>query len=242
LRTLNSRQAAYSPTDQGVHNQSVVDAINALETSVASVKSQLALATQRANSVVNNATLFGEQGVDFGSGTTKAAFVGNSSSIPAQNPPGGYFIWAQNGALKGRGTSSTVTTIGTADPHCPVCGGDFALEWENENYGYTMICIPCLHDFIDNTANALKALNDKVSTIWQTTKAMDDKLSALWQATNASVTEPDTTMSDEPTVDMSYLDNTDWVTVNQNQAVLHAKTTFLSKLKSLGKTGIIGGS
>jgi hypothetical protein len=60
-------------------------------------------------------------------------------------PTGAYAIWSDTGALKGKGTSGTITTIGPADPHCPRCGNDFVHEWVNPRRGRKLsICVWCL--------------------------------------------------------------------------------------------------
>ena len=66
------------------------------------------------------------------------AWFGNGTA-PGSNPTGGYYVYANAGALFGRGSSGTITTIGVADlvgfmdtpghGHCPECGTDFAHEW-----------------------------------------------------------------------------------------------------------------
>lgn len=68
-----------------------------------------------------------------------------NSTAPGSNPSGGHYLYAESGALKGRGSSGTVTTIAAAEPHCPRCGADFALEWVNPLYGGRLaICVKCL--------------------------------------------------------------------------------------------------
>lgn len=78
-------------------------------------------------------------------GSSGAIFIGQAFTNPSSNPTGGYLLYchASTGALTGRGPSGTVTTIGAADPHCPDCGRDFALEWSNEKYGHLAICLWC---------------------------------------------------------------------------------------------------
>lgn len=72
-------------------------------------------------------------------------FFANSATAPTSNPTNGYLQYVTAGALKGRGTSGTVTTIGAAEPHCTVCGSDFVLERENPKYGGRLVvCIKCL--------------------------------------------------------------------------------------------------
>ena len=36
--------------------------------------------------------------------------------------------------------------FGPAEPHCPDCGRDFVLEWQNEDYGHITLCMWCLTD------------------------------------------------------------------------------------------------
>ncbi len=93
-------------------------------------------------------------------------FIGNCASAPTATPVGGYVLFTQSGALKGVGTSGTFSTIGVAEPHCPRCGSDFALEWENAKFaeavgtsnddGHFAVCVPC---FIKATTRALKKAN-----------------------------------------------------------------------------------
>jgi hypothetical protein len=70
----------------------------------------------------------------------------NADSAPGGNPTSGYFVWAEGGALKGRGTSGTVVTIGPAEPHCPACGKDYMSEFDNAKYGHFAVCLSCLAD------------------------------------------------------------------------------------------------
>jgi hypothetical protein len=96
-------------------------------------------------------------------GGTSVLFIANSAGIPGSNPTAGYIIYSQSGALKGRGTSGTVTTIGNADPHCPVCGSDFAVQWENDFYGGELrVCKICEIDYICQNHRMMKALSDHV--------------------------------------------------------------------------------
>lgn len=79
-------------------------------------------------------------------------WIANSSTPPpsgsgnAPTPVGGGYLFAAGGAGKWKGSSGTVTTFGPAEPHCPACGRDFALEWENEAYGKLTLCMWCLTD------------------------------------------------------------------------------------------------
>lgn len=62
---------------------------------------------------------------------------------PTTDPLGGTVIYAEAGALKAHGSSGTITTIAPAEPHCPACGADFVLEWNNPKYGHLVICMKC---------------------------------------------------------------------------------------------------
>jgi hypothetical protein len=75
--------------------------------------------------------------------------LSNAAVLPSANPVGGHVVFVENGALKGRGPSGTVTTIAPADPHCPRCDRDFALEWENDRYGTLSICAWCLTEALE---------------------------------------------------------------------------------------------
>ncbi len=70
-------------------------------------------------------------------------FLADSTAVPTGNPTSGIFVYAESGAGKARGTSGTVTTWAPAEPHCPRCSRDFALQWENENTGKLSICMWC---------------------------------------------------------------------------------------------------
>lgn len=92
---------------------------------------------------------FGASGsASFGSGTGVIG-IENASLNPSTNPSGGGVLYADGGALKWRGSGGTVTTMGPADPHCPTCGRDFALEHKNDELGeHFAVCIPCMVDAV----------------------------------------------------------------------------------------------
>jgi len=74
-------------------------------------------------------------------------YFANAAVIPTANPSGGVLIYPEGNALKGRGGSGTITTILPAEPHCPRCTLDFALEWRNPESGHALaVCVPCLID------------------------------------------------------------------------------------------------
>jgi hypothetical protein len=74
-------------------------------------------------------------------------YFANAAVIPTANPAGGVLIYPEGNALKGRGGSGTITTILPAEPHCPRCSLDFALEWRNPESGHALaVCVPCLID------------------------------------------------------------------------------------------------
>lgn len=82
-------------------------------------------------------------------GTNCFQFV--NTSDPSGTPVGGGVIYSSSGAIKGKGTSGTVTTIAAADPHCEICGRDYALEWTNDKYGSKLtICVACWVNDIGN--------------------------------------------------------------------------------------------
>lgn len=81
---------------------------------------------------------------DFGGGV-KVMGLDDSTTQPSTNPTGGGILYSDAGAGKWRGSGGTVTTFGPADPHCPSCGRDFALEWVNDTYAEELaVCVPCL--------------------------------------------------------------------------------------------------
>lgn len=83
---------------------------------------------------------------DYGSGAGVIA-IKNAGTNPTVTPTGGGILWSQAGALHWLGTSGTNTTIAPAEPHCPVCGRDTVLEWENKRQGWRLvICATCLAD------------------------------------------------------------------------------------------------
>lgn len=55
----------------------------------------------------------GINGSSYGTGT-KVVFIANASAVPSTNPSGGGVLYTESGALKYRGSSGTVTTIGPA--------------------------------------------------------------------------------------------------------------------------------
>jgi len=75
--------------------------------------------------------------------------IANSDGYPTATPTGGGYMYVDAGALKWKGTSGTLTTMGPADPHCKKCGRDFMHEWTNTSYGYLSTCMPCLLDALE---------------------------------------------------------------------------------------------
>jgi hypothetical protein len=55
----------------------------------------------------------GVGGTSFGSGAV-VMFIANATTVPTTNPSGGGVLYVQAGALKYRGSSGTVTTLGAA--------------------------------------------------------------------------------------------------------------------------------
>lgn len=87
---------------------------------------------------------FGAGGVDHGSGNGVIG-IDNATTDPTTNATGGGIIYASSGALKYRGSSGTVTTMGAAEPHCPRCGTDVGVsECRNDMFGEHLIhCHAC---------------------------------------------------------------------------------------------------
>ena len=52
-------------------------------------------------------------GTSFGSGAV-VIFIANATTVPTTSPSGGGLLYVQAGALKYRGSSGTVTTLGVA--------------------------------------------------------------------------------------------------------------------------------
>jgi len=80
------------------------------------------------------------------SGDSRYIGFGNSTAPPTGTPVGGGYLYVDTGALKYKGSSGTLTTVGPADPHCKKCGRDFMHEWQNDKYGRLASCMPCLLD------------------------------------------------------------------------------------------------
>jgi len=108
--------------------------------------------------VNNNVGFFGNG--SFGGGTNVISIL-NRSAAPGSNPTGGYIVYAESGALKGRGSSGTTTTIGAAEPHCPQCKRDVGVvEAVNHEGGYVFICLPCLIEDLNLTGKPYVVTDD----------------------------------------------------------------------------------
>ena len=121
---------------------------------------------------------------DFGGGSD-VIFVANCSAAPTTSPTGGGILYAEGGAGKWRGSSGTVTTFAPADPHCPTCGRDFAIEHRNaEHDEHLSLCLPCLVDALrDAGVDAKKFL---ISEKRGATKAAWDASHAAAKARDAA--------------------------------------------------------
>lgn len=95
------------------------------------------------------------------SGDSRFIGFGNSSAPPTGTPVGGGYLWVDTGALKYKGSSGTLTTVGPADPHCKKCGRDFMHEWQNDNYGKLATCVPCLLDALQSIGVDVDAFSDR---------------------------------------------------------------------------------
>jgi hypothetical protein len=116
---------------------------------------------------VDTCTLFGSQfGWTYFSGAfsgdtsngTGVIAIGPATDVPTAPASVSYMLYVVAGALKGMGTSATVTTIGAADlpgfeasgGHCPKCGGDFGHAWENSKTGKRLtVCMWCLTEHLN---------------------------------------------------------------------------------------------
>jgi hypothetical protein len=65
------------------------------------------------NVALNPTITSGADATTFGGGV-KVAFIGEAGTPPTTNPTGGGLLYVESGALKYRGTSGTVTTLGAA--------------------------------------------------------------------------------------------------------------------------------
>ena len=99
----------------------------------------------------------GSNFVFFGSGSfateDHTIFMTNVTTAPdpANSFSGGGKLFAQSGALKYLGSSGTTTTLGAAEPHCPKCGRDFVVEWQNwPRDEHLTICMPCMLSTLDS--------------------------------------------------------------------------------------------
>ena len=103
------------------------------------------VATARGVFAIGGAVSATEMPAGTGSGV---AFMFNATVLPTTGTPvGGVEFWAEAGALKAKGSSSTVTTIAAAEPHCPRCGNDYIFEARNDLRGHHVaICWTCFLD------------------------------------------------------------------------------------------------
>lgn len=76
-------------------------------------------------------------------GALSAIYIRNGTA-PTTGITSGAIMYAESGALKGKGSSGTITTFAAAEPHCPRCQRDFVFEAVNDKYGHFAICWPCM--------------------------------------------------------------------------------------------------
>ena len=92
-------------------------------------------------------------------GLTEGLFFSNTTA-PTGNPVAGAYMYGEAGAVKARGSSGTITTVAAADPHCPKCGRDCAVEWKNEDQGWELaVCMWCVTDALGNAGVITKTEN-----------------------------------------------------------------------------------
>lgn len=78
-------------------------------------------------------------------GATSAIVIKNGT-VPSAQYADGAIIYSEGGALKAIGSGGTITTMAAAEPHCPTCGADFMVEFDNPSHGYLAMCTKCLAD------------------------------------------------------------------------------------------------
>jgi len=112
-----------------------------------SVNNQVAVVLRAGVAASNQVVFNGRVGLgtsSWGSGTGAVLGIANATVVPSTSPSAGGVLYAEAGAGKWRGSSGTVTTFGPAEPHCPTCGRDFVLEWQNDQYGHLAVCMWCV--------------------------------------------------------------------------------------------------
>jgi hypothetical protein len=114
--------------------------------------------------------------------------VTDCSAAPSTNPAGGGVMYSDSGALKWRGSGGTVTTMGPADPHCPTCGRDFAVEHRNDNMGeHLALCLPCLVDAlavagVNTAAFSIADTRSRTKAEWDSAHAQAKARSSAFMA------------------------------------------------------------
>lgn len=69
--------------------------------------------TKQGSGIVGSFAFFADSGSIFGGGE-KVIFIANATTVPSSNPTGGGILYCEAGALKYRGSSGTITTLGAA--------------------------------------------------------------------------------------------------------------------------------
>jgi hypothetical protein len=140
----NSADAIYVYTRNAAHKGFIVRAAasqtanlqewqNSAGTAVATVQvsgrmsfSELVFTTAAGNLIANdglgglsvqagrNVVLAGSNAVASFGGGARVVFIPNAATVPSTNPSGGGLIYVESGALKYRGSSGTITTLGAA--------------------------------------------------------------------------------------------------------------------------------
>lgn len=132
----------------------------------------------------------GSSTFDLGGGSVGVMGWTNATTAPTTNPTTGGIMFAAAGAGKWRGPSGTVTTFGVADPHCPRCGRDFAIEHQNDTLGeHLAVCLPCLIDALQ--AAGISAAGFTITDKRGTTKAQWDAEHANAKAREAAAVAAD---------------------------------------------------
>lgn len=102
-----------------------------------------------AGSGVRNLELFGDGSGGMG-GMNGGIRVVEAVVVPSTAPTGdAVFLWGQDGAFYGMGSSGTIRTVVAAEPHCKNCGRDFAFECRNPAMGKLAVCMWCVTEELD---------------------------------------------------------------------------------------------
>lgn len=143
----NIQRTGATPLTIRQSDYATYDDINALRKRIQELEKEVAVKRDTKGNVYLLGIPTTSQGVEIPAGQTsgeKVVILEESVTAPTVSPTGKAVLYVQGGAVKILGPGGTITTIAAAEPHCPVCGSDFVLEWENKKYGKLQFCVLCL--------------------------------------------------------------------------------------------------